>query len=131
MEKEGWEEGGEEAAGELEKKEEETWVEWITRATHISTTAMRRANVADWVDEQRKRKWRWAGHVARRDDGRWTVRVMNWEPVSGKRSVGRPETRWEDSLVRFAKGRGRNWRELAKNRDDWSGLEEQFVQQGT
>ena len=55
---------------------------------------------------------------------------MNWEPLSGRRAVGRPETRWEDSLVRFARDMGANWRDLAKNRDSWCSLEDKFVQQG-
>ncbi len=64
------------------------------------------------------------------DDGRWTLRMLNWEPLSGRRGVGRPEARWEDCLVRFARDTGTNWRDLAKNRENWCSLEDKFVQQG-
>ncbi|CAG9103151.1 unnamed protein product [Plutella xylostella] len=31
-----------------------------------------------------KLKWQWAGHIARRTDGRWSRRVLKWRPRSGK-----------------------------------------------
>ena len=58
-----------------EETQVETWVEWIQRATGKAVHEARKANVADWVEEQRKRKWRWAGHVIRRADGRWSKEV--------------------------------------------------------
>ena len=42
-----------------------------------ATTAMDKAGVPDWVEEQQKRKLRWCGHVARRFDGRGTTRILN------------------------------------------------------
>ncbi|KAI8421291.1 hypothetical protein MSG28_008327 [Choristoneura fumiferana] len=33
-------------------------------------------------------KWQWAGHIARRADGRWGRKVLEWRPRIGKRSVG-------------------------------------------
>ncbi|CAH2235105.1 jg7514 [Pararge aegeria aegeria] len=43
-------------------------------------------------------KWQWAGHIARRTDGRWGLKVLEWRPRTGKRSVGRPQTRWTDDI---------------------------------
>lgn len=93
-------------------------MEWIRRATKEAGEAATRAKVVDWVEEQRRRKWRWAGHVARRTDGRWSTTMMDWGPVKGARRPGRLMTRWEDPLVRFAQEKGFSWRELAKNRSD-------------
>ena len=28
----------------------------------------------------KEQKWRWAGHVARRDDNRWNKRLTDWTP---------------------------------------------------
>ena len=126
-EEEAEDEGKQEPEKEEEKKEEETWVEWIVRATRVGDAAMRRAKVADWVEEQKRRKWRWAGHVARRKDSRWTVRLMDWEPWAGARSVGRPEARWEDSLRRFESQIGTKWRDLAQDRGSWDRWEQQYV----
>ncbi|CAH2235562.1 jg9251 [Pararge aegeria aegeria] len=61
-----------------------------------------------------KLKWQWAGHIARRTDGRWGLKVLEWLPRTGKRSVGRPQTRWTDDIRRVA---GRRWRQAAQDRD--------------
>jgi hypothetical protein len=40
---------------------------------------------------------RWAGHVARMDEGRGVYRVLVGRP-EGKRSIERPRRRWEDYI---------------------------------
>ncbi|KOB71517.1 Endonuclease-reverse transcriptase [Operophtera brumata] len=35
-------------------------------------------------------KWKWAGHIARVKDNRWSERVLHWWPRDGKRERGRP-----------------------------------------
>ncbi|KAI8429904.1 hypothetical protein MSG28_000382 [Choristoneura fumiferana] len=42
--------------------------------------------------------WQWAGHIARRTDNRWGRKVLEWRPRTGRRSVGRPPTRWTDDI---------------------------------
>ena len=59
---------------------------------------------------------------------RWSTRMVFWEPFrQGSRPVGRPATRWEDSVVKFAHSRGFNWHQTAEDRDKWKGLEDDFV----
>lgn len=70
-------------------------------------------------------KWRWAGHVARMDDTRWTKRIVNWRPWEGRRSVGRPMTRWRDDIKKVA---GINWIGKAQKREEWKNLGEVYVQ---
>ena len=41
----------------------ESWADWIQRVTAEATNAMQKVGVPDWVEEQRKRKWTWCGHV--------------------------------------------------------------------
>ena len=110
------------------KGDKETWVEWMIRTTQVASDTMRKAKVPDWVEEQRCRKWRWAGHIVRRDDMRWTYRMRGWEPFSrGSRPVGRPAARCEDTLNRFASMHGIKWTEMAKDRNQWKSLEDDFV----
>jgi hypothetical protein len=45
----------------------------------------------------KSRKMRWAGHVARMEEGRGVYRVLIGRP-KGKRRLGRPRSRWEDSI---------------------------------
>ena len=87
----------------------------------------KKAGVVDWVEEQRRRKWRWAGHVVRREDGRWSKRLLTWEPAMGRRSWGRPVLRWADALSQFAKAKKFNWLEAAKDRGNWGALEDEFA----
>ena len=117
------EEADAEEEGEGEGEGGETWVQWMIRTAGLADVALRRAKVADWVEEQKRLKWRWAGHVARREDGRWSRRLLDWAPTKGGRRVGRPARRWEDDLSAYKQ----NWRELAQDRDVWAGLEDQFV----
>ncbi|CAH2260565.1 jg18265 [Pararge aegeria aegeria] len=48
----------------------------------------------------------WAGHIARRTDGRWGLKVLEWRPRTSKRSVGRSLTRWIDDTRQVAQDRG-------------------------
>ena len=82
----------------------------------------------DWVTEQRRRKWKWAGHVARRTDGRWSTRVLHWLPSKGERTRGRPATRWENDLEKFAASRNAKWEVWAKDRGTWEYLEAEYVE---
>ncbi|PZC72575.1 hypothetical protein B5X24_HaOG210906, partial [Helicoverpa armigera] len=50
----------------------------------------RRTKVTDIAHRISKLKWQWAGHIARRADGRWGRKVLEWRPRTSKRSVGRP-----------------------------------------
>jgi hypothetical protein len=53
-----------------------------------------------------------AGHIARRSDGRWGGKVLEWRPRSGRLSVGRPPIRWTDDLVKVA---GCRWMRAAQD----------------
>ncbi|CAH2265183.1 jg16839 [Pararge aegeria aegeria] len=58
----------------------------------------RRTRVTDIAQRVAKLKWKWAEHRARRTDGRWGSKVLEWRPRTGKRSVGRPPTWWTDDV---------------------------------
>jgi hypothetical protein len=45
----------------------------------------------------KSRRMRWAGHVARMEQGRGVCRVLVGKP-EGKRPLGRPRRRWEDNI---------------------------------
>ena len=96
----------------------------MVRTAGLADAALKRAKVADWVEEQKRLKWRWAGHVARREDGCWSRRLLDWAPTKGGRRVGRPAKRWEDDLAAYKQ----NWKQLAQDRHVWAGMENQFVE---
>ena len=67
----------------------------------------------------KSRRMRWAGHVARKEEGRGVHKVLVGKP-EGKRSLGRPRSSWEDNIKMYLEEVGRgcgDWMELAKDRD--------------
>ena len=111
-------------------EELEDWVDWMIRCTREAEEIMKMHHIPDWVEEQHRRKFRWAGHVARRYDGRWTRKVHTWS-AKGKRRQGRPRTRWTDALTTFFGDHGPScasfWMALGKDRTQLHWLKGDFV----
>jgi hypothetical protein len=51
----------------------------------------------DIIRQTKSRRMRWAGHVARWEEGRNVYRVLVGKP-EGKRPLGRPRRRWKDGI---------------------------------
>ncbi|KAJ4441439.1 hypothetical protein ANN_11294 [Periplaneta americana] len=69
----------------------------------------------------KKRRLRWAGHVARMGEPRNAYRGLVGRP-EGKRPLGRPRRRWEDNIKMDLREVGyddREWINLAQDRDRW------------
>ncbi|CAH2100226.1 unnamed protein product [Euphydryas editha] len=97
----------------------------IDKIRHTEIRSITRAT--DALEHALKQKWKWAGHVARLSDERWTLRVTRWKGPSGKRHRGRPLTRWTDDITKVA---GSGWLQSAQNRESWNSLEEAFTRGG-
>jgi hypothetical protein len=64
------------------------------------------------------KRMRWAGHVARIEEGREVLRVLV-EKLEEKRSLGRPKRRWEDGIrmdLRAISWVSVDWIQLAQDR---------------
>ena len=109
----------------------ENWVDYIKRTTGIADECLKHARLEDWVAGQRRRKWRWAGHTARRHDGRWSNKILFCNEFEGHRRVGHPMTRWRDAIESFVEGytffEGGDWPLLAQERESWHRMEDKFV----
>lgn len=92
-----------------------------------SETIRKKTNVTDALKYSQSLKWKWAGHVARLQDKRWTRRATAWSGPTGKRARGRPQERWADELRKVA---GQNWIEKAGDRTNWKKLEEAYTRKG-
>lgn len=88
----------------------------------------KKTKVCDALTFSLKGKWKWAGHLARYQDDRWTQRSVKWSGPRGTRSRGRPRARWADEIVARAGG---NWMDKAKDRETWLSLGEAFTQTGS
>ena len=78
---------------------EETWVEWIVRATSKAEKETKSLNIMGWVEAQQARKEQLANKIRSCTDERWTKRLLMWGPRGGFRRVGRPCTRWTDAWL--------------------------------
>jgi hypothetical protein len=111
----------------VRRKQDETWVEYIKRATHTSMSFATTCGVQSWIEIQRRKKWRIAGKAARCSEDRWCKRILNWQPwfrCNPKRDVGRPRTRWNDDIVSIA---GESWTEAAADQAFWRTLEDGYL----
>ena len=80
-----------------------------------STIIMHRSRVTDVVRYVTNMKWKWAGHIARMKDDRWTIESTEWL-IKGVRSAGRPKRRWRADIVGQ---QGAVWTTIAKDRESW------------
>lgn len=92
-----------------------------------SDTIRQKTKLTDALTQALKLKWKWAGHVSRSTDSRWTIHTTQWKGPVGKRNVGRPYSRWADEIIQIA---GKNWMDAGKDRESWKKMEEAFTQKG-
>ena len=81
----------------------------------------RSPNIASGI---KSRKLRWAGHVARMEEGRSAFQILTGKP-SGKIPLGRPRRRWEDNIRMDLEGMGinaGNWVDSTQDRNYWRAL---------
>ena len=86
----------------------------------------KRTKIIDIIEYTLKQKWKWAGHIARLKDNRWTRRCTEWQPRRGKRSRGRPSRRWQDDIT---EKEGTTWIRKAADRQRWKTLMEGYILQ--
>ena len=73
----------------------------------------------------KSRRLRWAGHVARMDEGRSAFKILTGTPTR-KRLLGRRRRRWEVNIgmdLNEIDINTRNWVDSAQDRDCWRALE--------
>ncbi|EPB78510.1 hypothetical protein ANCCEY_02351 [Ancylostoma ceylanicum] len=67
-----------------------------------STELREKSQLKDPLQYMQRMKHRWAGHLLRRNDDRWSRRVTEWLPRKKTRPLGQPPTRWADSFTKYA-----------------------------
>ena len=80
----------------------EDFTTWIQRTTGMAEKELAATGIEDWVTQQRRKYWRWAGHITRMTDRRWSWVTTSWTPQEGRRQVGHPKKRWITELLEFA-----------------------------
>ena len=67
---------------------------------------------------------RWAGHLARMEEGSRAFKILTGKPT-GNRPFGRPRCRWKYNIRMDLKDIGintRNWVDSARDRNNWRAL---------
>ena len=85
-----------------------------------------RTKTIDIIEYTLKQKWRWASHIARMKDNRWTKCCTESQPRRVKRSRGRPSRRWQDDI---AEKEGTTWIRKSTDRRQWKTLMEGCILQ--
>ena len=99
----------------------------VTRRDRVRNQDLRnKTKVKDIIQEIKSKKWRWAGHLARRKDDRWTHKLTDWTPRAHTRSRGRQCRRWIDEIREYG---GITWTRTAQDRAKWKIDEEAFLLQ--
>ena len=118
------------------------WIEHVERSTREADEKMMTHETVNWVETQKKLKWRQALRKATQSQERWTKKAAEWNAGLNKstktqKRAGRPAKRWEDDLNDFVKDEATEaiqsnglkndtaWFPAATNADDWK--ERQYV----
>lgn len=88
------------------------------------TEIKRRTKFIDTVEHILKQKFKWAGHMVRMPNIRWTKTITNWKPKIGKRKVGKPNARWEKDLLETV---GKDWKKVAMDRQTWKNMLDKYL----
>ena len=82
----------------------------------------KRTKIIDIIEYTLKQKWKWARHIARMKDNRWTKGCTEWQPRRGKR----PSRRWQDDITEKEETTGIR---KAIDRRQWKSLMEGYILQ--
>lgn len=93
------------------------WPQKITNKELYQRTGQR-----DITTEIMQRRWRWPGHVIRKDRDSITWTALRWTLDSGRRKRGRPRKTWRRTIEAEMKTTGKTWKELEKAAMEISGL---------
>ena len=96
-------------------------MEWRRLHNEELHSSYRSPNIVRVIKSSRLR---WAGHLARMEEGRSAIKILTGKPTE-KRPLGRPRRRWEDNIRIYLEEIGinaRNWVDSAQERHYWRAL---------
>ena len=109
---------------ELKRDENGEWRRFHSKELH---SLYRSPNIVRVITSIRLR---WAGYVARREEGRSAFKILTGKPT-GKRPLGRPRRRWEDNIrmeLEEIDVNAGNWVDSAQEKNYWRVLFEYGIE---
>ena len=126
------------------RRPDEDYIAWIQCATHKSLDYAGKYGVKEWVEIHFRKKWQWAGHVARRPGAAWTWKATTWRDSQWQswatdfgasrplRPSRRRHMKWEHNIQRFCEEQGLgSWTQAALARNTWHEQVDMFVSWAT
>ena len=92
-----------------------------------------RTQTAAISDQIKEKRWRWIGHILRREPTAISRVALKWTPP-GKRNRGRPRETWRRSTEKEMKDQGWTWgmlQQMAGDRQRWKSSVKALCAQGT
>ena len=83
------------------RSDDESWVDYIRRATVRVDEYCNKYNIKDWGRLQAESKLHYATRVFLDTEEKWNKRLLDWTPwfrTVARRSIGRPSLRWGDAF---------------------------------
>ena len=101
------------------------YTSWIQETSKVAKKELEKHGVTNWVHGQRSRQFGIAGHVMRKQDGRWSKALIQFE--EGKNTTqGRPLINWDHDIRSWFHKRYSNdhrpWQDIAMNPNEWTAL---------
>ena len=124
----------------LKRGSDEDWIQWLQRCTRKALSIADQVGVRSWVSSHLRRKWFWAGHLARRGLETWLLRTTAWRDSCWQSMAGevasrplRPTRRrwmkWEDVLRRYSTAiGGPQWMTAAAAKTVWNNEADKFLE---
>ena len=85
------------------RKHQESYVDWLIRATHYSENLAVKHGIESSVTLQVQRKLALHSKISGCADSRWAQVLLDWESLCA-RCPGRPRMRWKDALAKHTSG---------------------------
>ena len=115
---------------ETEESEEplEPWKQFLERSARMVEEKLAASGQEEWLVTWSRRKWRFAGKMARLEQHKWSFAALTWNP-NGYRAQARAHKRWDDDFNELLKSMEicESWMSLAKDSKKWQALEQNFV----
>ena len=81
---------------------DEQWIDFIKRAIPEAEDRMMTSNSVCWVPADRCQKWRLVSNIVQAADGRWSKRLLGWQPRDALDKCGPPYHRASHRRVGLA-----------------------------
>ena len=93
---------------------------WPNRISNVDLFQLTKSRSME--DEIKIKRWKWLGHVIRMENDKIPKVALQWHPVNGRRTRGRPKKTWRKTIADDLDNLDMDWEQMeerAQDRRDW------------